>query len=133
MTLTDAVVEPKNKAVVNSGTLEIYGGSYKTVDQNCIVNNGGLVTIDKGTATEGLLEAEGASCIKNNWGRVTIKGGTITSDAETAVENNGGLRSQPPRERPFCLQIYPAMPRSPAAVSSTASTVSGCRTSANLR
>ena len=92
MTLTDAVVEPKNKAVVNSGTLEIYGGSYKTVDQNCIVNNGGLVTIDKGTATEGLLEAEGASCIKNNWGRVTIKGGTITSDAEMAVENNGGLR-----------------------------------------
>lgn len=101
MTLTDVTVVTEiaegNKtspvAINNaSAILKVNGGSYKTVDQNCIVNNGGLVTIDKGTATEGLLEAKGASCIKNNWGRVSINGGTITSDAEMAVENNGGLR-----------------------------------------
>lgn len=95
LTLTDVTVTPqvavdgKTSTIVENYTgsvLEINGGTYKTVNQNCIVNSG-TVTVNNGT-----LESEGASCINNKWGRVEIIGGTITSDADNTINNRGSLR-----------------------------------------
>ena len=95
LTLTDVTIIPevaedgKTSTIVENYTgsvLEINGGTYKTVNQNCIVNSG-TVTVNNGT-----LESEGASCINNKWGRVEINGGTITSDADCTIKNRGGLR-----------------------------------------
>lgn len=95
LTLTDVTIIPevaedgKTSTIVENYTgsvLEINGGTYKTVNQNCIVNSG-TVTVNNGT-----LESEGASCINNKWGRVEIIGGTITSDADNTINNRGSLR-----------------------------------------
>ena len=95
LTLTDVTIIPevaedgKTSTIVENYTgsvLEINGGTYKTVNQNCIVNSG-TVTVNNGT-----LESEGASCINNKWGRVEINDGTITSDADCTIKNRGGLR-----------------------------------------
>ena len=77
---TSTIVENYSGAV-----LEINGGSYKTINQNCIVSSG-MVRINDGT-----FESEGASCINNKWGRVEINDGTITSDADCTIENRGIL------------------------------------------
>lgn len=95
LTLTDVTVIPeadgdgKTSTIVENypgAVLEINGGSYKTINQNCIVNSG-MARINDGT-----FASEGASCIQNNWGRVEINDGTITSDADCTIKNRGGLR-----------------------------------------
>lgn len=95
LTLTDVTIIPevaedgKTSTIVDNysgAVLEINGGKYKTINQNCIANNG-TVRINDGT-----LASEGASCIQNNWGRVEINDGTITSDADCTIKNRGGLR-----------------------------------------
>lgn len=95
LTLTDVTVIPeadgdgKTSTIVENypgAVLEINGGNYKTINQNCIVNNG-MARINDGT-----FASEGASCINNKWGRVEINGGTITSDAESTIRNRGTLR-----------------------------------------
>ena len=95
LTLTDVTVIPeadgdgKTSTIVENypgAVLEINGGNYKTINQNCIVNNG-MARINDGT-----FASEGASCIQNNWGRVEINDGTITSDADCTIKNRGGLR-----------------------------------------
>lgn len=94
LTLTDVTVIPeadgdgKTSTIVENypgAVLEINGGNYKTINQNCIVNNG-MARINDGT-----FASEGASCINNKWGRVEINGGTITSAADYTIENRGGL------------------------------------------
>lgn len=95
LTLTDVTVIPeadgdgKTSTIVENypgAVLEINGGNYKTINQNCIVNNG-MARINDGT-----FASEGASCINNNWGQVRINGGSFTTDAGIAVKNRGGLR-----------------------------------------
>lgn len=78
---TSTIVENYSGAV-----LEINGGSYKTINRNCIVNSG-MVRIN-----DGIFASEGASCINNKWGLVEINGGTITSGADCTIENRGSLR-----------------------------------------
>lgn len=94
LTLTDVTVMPeadvdgKTSTIVENysgAVLEINGGSYKTINQNCIVNSG-MARINDGT-----FASEGASCINNKWGRVEINDGTITSDADCTIENRGIL------------------------------------------
>lgn len=94
LTLTDVTVIPeadgdgKTSTIVENypgAALEINGGSYKTINQNCIVNSG-MARINDGT-----FASEGASCINNKWGRVEINDGTITSDADCTIENRGIL------------------------------------------
>lgn len=95
LTLTDVTVTPqvavdgKTSTIVENYTgavVEINGGNYKTINQNCIVNNG-MARINDGT-----FASEGASCIQNSWGRVEINDGTITSGADCTIENRGSLR-----------------------------------------
>lgn len=95
LTLTDVTVIPeadgdgKTSTIVENypgAVLEINGGNYKTINQNCIVNNG-MARINDGT-----FASEGASCINNKWGQVRINGGSFTTDAGIAVKNRGGLR-----------------------------------------
>ena len=94
LTLTDVTVIPeadgdgKTSTIVENypgAVLEINGGNYKTINQNCIVNNG-MARINDGT-----FASEGASCINNKWGRVEINDGTITSDADCTIKNRGIL------------------------------------------
>lgn len=94
LTLTDVTVIPeadgdgKTSTIVENypgAVLEINGGNYKTINQNCIVNNG-MARINDGT-----FASEGASCINNKWGRVEINGGTITSNADCTIKNRGIL------------------------------------------
>lgn len=94
LTLTDVTVIPeadgdgKTSTIVENypgAVLEINGGSYKTINQNCIVNSG-MARINDGT-----FASEGASCINNKWGRVEINDGTITSDADCTIKNRGIL------------------------------------------
>lgn len=93
MTLNNVTVNSTDYAARNDtgGVMEINGGNFKTVGQNCIWNNGVRLTINEGTTTKGTFESEGASCI-NNLGRVIINGGTVTSDAESTIYNRGSLR-----------------------------------------
>lgn len=93
MTLNDVTVNSTDYAAQNDtgGVMEIKGGNFKTVGQNCIWNNGASLTINEGSTTKGTFESEGASCI-NNLGRLIINGGTITSDAESTIYNRGSLR-----------------------------------------
>ena len=93
MTLNNVTVNSTDYAAQNDtgGVMEINGGNFKTVGQNCIWNNGVRLTINEGTTTKGTFESEGASCI-NNLGRVIINGGTVTSDAESTIYNRGSLR-----------------------------------------
>lgn len=93
MTLNNVTVNSTDYAARNDtgGVMEINGGNFKTVGQNCIWNNGARLTINEGTTTKGTFESEGASCI-NNLGRVIINGGTVTSDAESTIYNRGSLR-----------------------------------------
>ena len=95
LTLTDVTVTPqvavdgKTSTIVENYTgavVEINGGNYKTINQNCIVNNG-MARINDGT-----FASEGASCIQNSWGRVEINDGTITSNADCTIRNRGTLR-----------------------------------------
>lgn len=94
LTLTDVTVIPeadgdgKTSTIVENypgAVLEINGGNYKTINQNCIVNNG-MARINDGT-----FASEGASCIQNSWGRVEINDGTITSNADCTIKNRGIL------------------------------------------
>lgn len=94
LTLTDVTVTPqvavdgKTSTIVENYTgavVEINGGNYKTINQNCIVNNG-MARINDGT-----FASEGASCIQNSWGRVEINDGTITSNADCTIKNRGIL------------------------------------------
>ena len=94
LTLTDVTVTPqvavdgKTSTIVENYTgavVEINGGNYKTINQNCIVNNG-MARINDGT-----FASEGASCINNKWGRVEINDGTITSNADCTIKNRGIL------------------------------------------
>ena len=94
LTLTDVTVIPeadgdgKTSTIVENypgAVLEINGGNYKTINQNCIVNNG-MARINDGT-----FASEGASCINNKWGRVEINDGTITSGADCTIKNRGIL------------------------------------------
>lgn len=94
LTLTDVTVIPeadgdgKTSTIVENypgAVLEINGGNYKTINQNCIVNNG-MARINDGT-----FASEGASCINNKWGRVEINDGTITSNADCTIKNRGIL------------------------------------------
>lgn len=99
MTLTDVSITTKGDgnmasyAVINGSgaNLEINGGNYKTVGRNCILNKGGVVSINEGTSTEGTFVSEGISCV-SNWGRMDINNGTFTSDAESTIQNRGTLR-----------------------------------------
>ena len=93
MTLNNVTVNSTDYAARNDtgGVMEINGGNFKTVGQNCIWNNGARLTINEGSTTKGTFESEGASCI-NNLGRVIINGGTVTSDAESTIYNRGSLR-----------------------------------------
>ena len=93
MTLNNVTVNSTDYAARNDtgGVMEINGGNFKTVGQNCIWNNGVRLTINEGSTTKGTFESEGASCI-NNLGRVIINGGTLTSDAESTIRNRGTLR-----------------------------------------
>lgn len=87
--ISEADGEGKTSTIVENypgAVLEINGGNYKTINQNCIVNNG-MARINDGT-----FASEGASCIDNNWGQVRINGGSFTTDAGIAVKNRGGLR-----------------------------------------
>lgn len=87
--ISEADGEGKTSTIVENypgAVLEINGGNYKTINQNCIVNNG-MARINDGT-----FASEGASCINNKWGRVEINDGTITSDADCTIKNRGGLR-----------------------------------------
>ena len=92
MTLNNVTVNSTDYAARNDtgGVMEINGGNFKTVGQNCIWNNGARLTINEGSTTKGTFESEGASCI-NNLGRVIINGGTVTSDAESTIYNRGSL------------------------------------------
>lgn len=92
MTLNNVTVNSTDYAARNDagGVMEINGGNFKTVGQNCIWNNGVRLTINEGSTTKGTFESEGASCI-NNLGRVIINGGTVTSDAESTIYNRGSL------------------------------------------
>lgn len=86
---SEADGEGKTSTIVENypgAVLEINGGNYKTINQNCIVNNG-MARINDGT-----FASEGASCINNSWGQVRINGGSFTTDAGIAVKNRGGLR-----------------------------------------
>lgn len=86
--ISEADGEGKTSTIVENypgAVLEINGGNYKTINQNCIVNNG-MARINDGT-----FASEGASCINNKWGRVEINDGTITSDAACTIENRGIL------------------------------------------
>ena len=86
VTSTEAVLSASNSTVV------VNGGNFKTTGtRSCFSCNAANLTINKGTATDGNFESEGASCIQNNWGRVEIDGGTFTSDAETTIKNRGAL------------------------------------------
>lgn len=94
LTLTDVTVIPeadgdgKTSTIVENypgAVLEINGGNYKTINQNCIVNNG-MARINDGT-----FASEGASCINNKWGRVEINDGTITSNADCTIKNRSIL------------------------------------------
>lgn len=94
LTLTDVTVTPqvavdgKTSTIVENYTgavVEINGGNYKTINQNCIVNNG-MARINDGT-----FASVGASCIQNSWGRVEINDGTITSNADCTIKNRGIL------------------------------------------
>lgn len=94
LTLTGVTVMPeadgegKTSTIIENysgAVLEINGGSYKTINQNCIVNSG-MARINDGT-----FASKGASCINNKWGRVEINDGTITSDAACTIENRGIL------------------------------------------
>lgn len=93
MTLNNVTVNSTDYAARNDagGVMEINGGNFKTVGQNCIWNNGVRLTINEGSTTKGTFESEGASCI-NNRGFVEINGGTLTSDAESTIRNRGTLR-----------------------------------------
>ena len=93
MTLNNVTVNSTDYAARNDagGVMEINGGNFKTVGQNCIWNNGVRLTINEGSTAKGTFESEGASCI-NNLGRVIINGGTVTSDAESTIYNRGSLR-----------------------------------------
>lgn len=93
MTLNNVTVNSTDYAARNDtgGVMEINGGNFKTVGQNCIWNNGARLTINEGSTTKGTFESEGASCI-NNLGLVIINGGTVTSDAESTIYNRGSLR-----------------------------------------
>lgn len=93
MTLNNVTVNSTDYAARNDagGVMEINGGNFKTVGQNCIWNNGVRLTINEGSTTKGTFESEGASCI-NNRGFVEINGGTFTSGAESTIYNRGGLR-----------------------------------------
>lgn len=87
--ISEADGEGKTSTIVENypgAVLEINGGNYKTINQNCIVNNG-MARINDGT-----FASEGASCINNSWGQVRINGGSFTTDAGIAVKNRGGLR-----------------------------------------
>ena len=93
MTLNNVTVNSTDYAARNDtgGVMEINGGNFKTVGQNCIWNNGVRLTINEGSTTKGTFESEGASCI-NNRGFVEINGGTFTSGAESTIYNRGRLR-----------------------------------------
>lgn len=93
MTLNNVTVNSTDYAARNDagGVMEINGGNFKTVGQNCIWNNGVRLTINEGSTTKGTFESESASCI-NNRGFVEINGGTFTSGAESTIYNRGGLR-----------------------------------------
>lgn len=87
--ISEADGEGKTSTIVDNypgAVLEINGGNYKTINQNCIVNSG-MARINDGT-----FASEGASCINNKWGRVEINDGTITSNADCTIKNRGGLR-----------------------------------------
>ena len=86
--ISEADGEGKTSTIVENypgAVLEINGGNYKTINQNCIVNNG-MARINDGT-----FASEGASCINNKWGRVEINDGTITSNADCTIKNRGIL------------------------------------------
>ena len=86
--ISEADGEGKTSTIVDNypgAVLEINGGNYKTINQNCIVNSG-MARINDGT-----FASEGASCINNKWGRVEINDGTITSDADCTIKNRGIL------------------------------------------
>ena len=86
--ISEADGEGKASTIVENypgAVLEINGGNYKTINQNCIVNNG-MARINDGT-----FASEGASCINNKWGRVEINDGTITSNADCTIKNRGIL------------------------------------------
>lgn len=86
--ISEADGEGKTSTIVDNypgAVLEINGGNYKTINQNCIVNSG-MARINDGT-----FESEGASCINNKWGRVEINDGTITSNADCTIKNRGIL------------------------------------------
>ena len=86
--ISEADGEGKTSTIVENypgAVLEINGGNYKTINQNCIVNNG-MARINDGT-----FASEGASCINNKWGRVEINDGTITSNADCTNKNRGIL------------------------------------------
>ena len=93
VTLND-VTATSTEAVVSAGncTVTVNGGNFKTTGtRSCFSCNAANLTINKGTATDGNFESEGASCINNSWGRVEINDGTFTSDAETTIKNRGAL------------------------------------------
>lgn len=86
--ISEADGEGKTSTIVENypgAVLEINGGNYKTINQNCIVNNG-MARIN-----DGIFASEGASCINNKWGRVEINDGTITSNADCTIKNRGIL------------------------------------------
>lgn len=94
MTLNDVVATSEEAVILNStGTVDVNGGDFKTTGtKSCFVNNSANLTINKGTATDGNFESEGASCINNKWGQVRINGGSFTTDADCTIKNRGGLR-----------------------------------------
>ena len=86
-TSTEAVLSASNSTVV------VNGGNFKTTEtRSCFSCNAANLTINKGTATDGNFESEGASCINNKWGQVRINGGSFTTDADCTIKNRGGLR-----------------------------------------
>ena len=87
VTSTEAVLSASNSTVV------VNGGNFKTTGtRSCFSCNAANLTINKGTATDGNFESEGASCINNKWGQVRINGGSFTTDADCTIKNRGGLR-----------------------------------------
>ena len=104
LTLTDVTVIPeadgdgKTSTIVENypgAVLEINGGSYKTINQNCIVNSG-MARINDGT-----FASEGASCINNKWGRVEINDGTTI----TYVKDNIDLNAVPTEAGSYTFKI----------------------------
>ena len=93
MTLNDVTAISEEPVIFNStGTVEVNGGNFTTTGtKSCFVNSSANLTINKGTTTEGTFASEGASCIQNSWGQVEINGGTLTSDADSTINNRGGL------------------------------------------